>query len=253
MAPLTDKRESQLTGSLKLCDAHAEKIEAEFNMPHGGNVQETERLLGEFAASAKEFKRLRKELYAELQRQIETLKKAREGKEKKADSGVENMIRGLKVLNTQLEALDRSNDAWQDQQRTRLVSTLQKFDAGVVKMRDWVVVLKAALARGLAAVQRIKASPTAQAYNGEFPKAAQDIVHQLRQVATLAKEGYMCPGPASQKVEELVEPLVLFYTGKLKRLPDDYAPEKVQDVVKVFNQKVKAIEAVYQTVNVRDY
>jgi hypothetical protein len=235
VAPWLEKRGPAIVEPLRTCDA----IDAKFESGFRGGKPDLSALKGQlddFAKEAAEYTRVCGDLITGLQTSIDKLKATDNAK---APRMKDNLIRGLKVLKTQLNALDQSNASWQATARTRLESWTNKMTMFEMMAKNWAVVLKAALARGLAGAQRIKADPKPATYNNEFPTAAREITQQIGNVGTLTGKGFAIPGPKDPKA--LFDALKPFANGNLVQLPDNATRDQVLAAVKQFNKAVKAV------------
>lgn len=155
----------------------------------------------------------------------------------------ENMVRGLKVMKTALDAIDKSNDAWLSQARVRIEGKTKALNTFETMASQYIVTLRATLARGLAAAQRIKAKPTKQAYDAEFPKAARDITQQIGNVGKLAGKGFPVPGP--QNTTALFNALKPFADGPLMKADPSLSAAQILQLITQFNKAVKAVSDAY--------
>jgi hypothetical protein len=154
----------------------------------------------------------------------------------------ENLVRGLKVLKTSLDSLDKSSDAWIVQQKLLVEGRTKQLNTFETMAASFTVTLRAALARALAAAQRLKAKPTKETYNNEFPKAARDITQQIGNVKKLAEKGFAPPGPKDPSA--LFNSLKPFADGDLSNI-DEMPPDQVMAIVTRFNKAVKAVADAY--------
>ena len=167
VSPIIDKADGNIVRLLKACDDIDPKADFEITSPQG-KPEVAAALLSNFEKAAVEFRKASSLLNASIQEEINRFKAQDTPQNPKAK---DNTIRALKVLKTELDSLDKSNESWLATKRTGLAMRTKQMTSFEMIAKDWGVVLKAALARGLAAAQRIKADPKPATYNKEFPKA----------------------------------------------------------------------------------
>ena len=155
----------------------------------------------------------------------------------------EALVRGLKVMKTALDAIDQTNAAWIVTAKDVIKGRTERLNAHETMSNAYIATLKAAVARGLAAAQRMKSKPTPQSYNAEFPKAARDIYMQINNVPVLIQKGVPPPGP--QNVTGLAAGLKPFAVEPLNTVALNSPPVAVLQLVSQFNQAVKAVAAAY--------
>jgi hypothetical protein len=155
----------------------------------------------------------------------------------------EALVRGLKVMKTALDAIDQTNAAWIVKAKDMVKGRTQRLNTYETMSASYIATLKAVVARGLAAAQRMKSNPTPQIYNAEFPKAARDIYMQINNVPVLIKKGVAPPGP--QNVTPLTAGLEPFAVSPLNTVDLNASPAAVLKLVSQFNQAVKAVAAAY--------
>lgn len=156
----------------------------------------------------------------------------------------ENLVRGLKVLKTSLDAIDKTNAAWVQKSQDVIKARTQRLNTYETMSNAYMGVLKASVARGLAAAQRIKANPTPQVYNAEFPKAARDIWMQVNNVKILIAKGVPPPGP--KDITVLAAGLDPFaQQGPMSSLDLNATPARVLELTSQFNKAVKAVVTAY--------
>ena len=160
----------------------------------------------------------------------------------------ENWVRGLKVLKTSVDAVAKTAEARAEVQDSQLMGMKTQLNTYENMAREYLAVLKAAVARGLAAAQRIKANPTAAAYNKEFPKAARDITQQLGNVKKLEDNHVAPPGLNGAAARQLFDRLFPWATdsGKMKSVQLTVSPGQILRQVSDFNQAVKAVKEAYR-------
>lgn len=155
----------------------------------------------------------------------------------------ENMIRGLKVLKTQADAISKSSDSWLSMARSRVADRGKEVSAHETMAKQFAMILRAAVARGLAAAQKVKADPTAKTWNSEFPKAARDITQQIGNVKKLTEKGFMIPGP--QDPSALFTALKPFADGEYLNIDKALPSDQVLQLASRFNKAVKAVADAY--------
>lgn len=155
----------------------------------------------------------------------------------------ESLVRGLKVLKTSLHAIDKTNSAWVENARDVLKGYTQKLNTFETMSKEYLGILKAAVARGLAAAQRIKANPKPLVYNAEFPKAARDILMQVNNVKILIAKGVPPPGP--KDVTALASGLQPFAVTPLNTVDLNETPARILELTSQFNKAVKAVATAY--------
>lgn len=160
------------------------------------------------------------------------------------DQNADPLRRGFKVLKTSLGAIEKSNEAWLSISEDRLKGLTQQQDTFETMAKQFMAVLQAAVSRGLAAAQRIKAKPTKEVYDAEFPKAARDITQQIGNVGKLAGKGHQVPGP--QDTSALFNALAPFGNGALQKVdPTHASANEILVLVSQFNKAVKAVQQAY--------
>jgi hypothetical protein len=240
VAPIIDKADPNIVKFLKTCDVLDLKASPELSKANVDSKAAAV-MLNDFEKAAAEFRKFSTELTNNIQGEIGRLKAADNPNPK----AKENAIRALKVLKTELGSLDNSNESWLAITRTGLEARTKQMSAYEQMGKDWGVVLKAALARALAAAQRVKADPKPSTYNKEFPKAARDITQQIGNVKKLADKGVKVPGPADPK--PLFARLEPFANGDLMSLVEKTTTnEQVLAAITAFNKAVKAVFDVYK-------
>jgi hypothetical protein len=240
LSELIDKLDGDIIKFLKICDVIDPKATQVISNPKG-DAAVAASLLEDFLEAAVEFRKFSTELTSKIQSKIDGIKEANAQNPK----AKENTIRALKVFKTELGSLDKSNESWLATKRTELEAKTKQMSTFEMMGKDWWVVLEAALARALAAAQRVKADPKPATYNKEFPKAARDITQQIGNVKRLAEKGIKVPGPADPRA--FFDQLKPFADGKLTSLDEEQTTnEQVLAAISAFNKAVKAVADAYQ-------
>ena len=233
------KKDTPIVNLLKDCDEKDASITSKMSDPQW-DTDKIGKELAEFEKSQKAFHKDAESLTQDLAKLIEGNKLPGVDPEVKKTLG-----RGLKVLKTQLDDLDKSNDEWFDDKIRVLKAKTNQVNAVEDEVGKYTKSMRAALARGSSAVQRIKAKPTSDTYNKEFPKAAKDIADQIKNFSDLAKKGVgEVPGPKDPT--SLSNDLKPFAEGNLKKIDELTVEKKVLDNVKQFSKAVKEIEKAYK-------
>jgi hypothetical protein len=153
----------------------------------------------------------------------------------------QNLIRGLKILSTSLDAITKTSDAWLLQMKSQVKAALgERLDQYETMKGQFMTTLRASLSRGLAAAQKLKASPTPQTYSALFPAAARDITLAFQNQKLLAKKNIILKGP--QDTTALEGPLKPFIGNPIEK---NTPPAEVLELATQFNRAVKAVAQAY--------
>lgn len=237
VAPVLEKMDGGITKSFQQLDAMADTFEK--SLPKSA-PDELTKMLADFSKVTSVANGQVQTLLQGLQQAIDRFKTDEAPGNPKAK---ENMVRGLKIMKTTLDAIDKSNDAWLSNSRVRIEGKVKALNTFETMASQFMVVLRATLARGLAAAQRIKAKPTKEAYDAEFPKAARDITQQIGNVSKLAGKGFPVPGP--QDTSALFNALKPFADGALMKADPTFSSAQILQQVTQFNKAVKAVSDAY--------
>ena len=238
VAPVIDKYESQIGPEFKQLDT----IDNEFQKKLTGKVDSEElfKMLEGYSKLSGQASQNIATMLGSLQQSIDKFKTNEAPGNPKMK---ENLVRGLKVLKTALDALDKSSDSWLVQQKLTVEGRSKKLDTFETMAATYIVTLRAALARALAAAQRIKANPKKEVYDNEFPKAARDITQQVGNVRKLAEKGFTPPGP--NDTSALMATLKPFADGNMQKVDANKTGPEILAIVSVFNKGVKAVADAY--------
>jgi len=110
--------------------------------------------------------------------------------------------KGLQMLKAELEALEKTMES----QAAVYDAAIKKLGAVEQTAKNLITATKGAVARALSACAKIKADPTAEVFNGFFPKTARDITQQVGNVGKLREKGYEMPGGDTQKLFDALKP-----------------------------------------------
>jgi hypothetical protein len=235
---IVNKHDGELVKGCHMLDELQEQFES---CNHSVPVETVEKILLSFAKNSADLRQDISTMTTSLRVAAEHYKDDRAPGTPKMK---EALVRGLKVMKTALDAIDQTNAAWiitaRDQLKVRAQQRLNPFQT---MSNSYLPTLKATVARGLAAAQRMKANPNPKAYNAEFPKAARDIYMQINNVPVLIQKGYPPPGP--HNVGPLAAGLKPFAEAPLNTVDLNSPPATVLQLVSQFNQAVKAVAAAY--------
>jgi hypothetical protein len=234
---IVNKHDSELVKGCSLLDTIVEQFEmCDEHVP----VEKMEMILQNFTKNSTDLSQHIGTMTTSLRVAIEHYKDDRAPGTTKMK---EALVRGLKVMKTALDAIDQTNAAWIVKAKEMLKGRTQRLNAFESMSNAYIATLKAAVARGLAAAQRMKSNPTPQIYNAEFPKAARDIYMQINNVKVLIQKGVPPPGP--QNVTPLAAGLQPFAEKPLNTVDLNAPPAAVLHLVSQFNQAVKAVATAY--------
>ncbi len=237
--PVIEKHDGEIVKNLKTCDELEDKI-TKMMKETKPDYDDIEKELRKFEQTTRQFHDTADKMIKELNTAIENSKKGNEDPKVK-----EKYKRGCKVLKTELDELDTSNLEWFVVQSKDVQAKSKKEEAAENQADKYRVSLKAALSRGNAVVQRIKAKPNAENYNKEFPKAASDIADQVDNFAKLAKKGIGdIPGPKDPS--NLSKDLKPFAEGNMKKVDPPGDERKILAQIKQFSNVVKEVAKDYK-------
>lgn len=217
-----------LSGALKKCEAGYQLC----NNTVDTKVAEGKKAAKAFAATAKAFKAAEKSYLAVLKKAVDDEFAKRPDPKTKS-----TYERGLKFLQKELDALDKTIEA-------SVASNIQKFDKAAQSLsvkekmlQNWNKNIAGALARAAAQAAKVKANPTPTAYNALFPTAARDITMQL----VFARDIPGLKGDPDIFLKKLAPWANQNSTGVPVKVPDDYTPKQITDLIAQFTAEVKKV------------
>lgn len=199
--------------------------------------------LQQFKASADAFKQLVTASITNLNNKIAEQKGMRGQIPPAFAKALEEVIRGLKVLKTGLDAIAKGNEQWHANSKTVADDIGQRADTMGNIAKNFLTSLRAEVAKGLAAAQRVKASPTAETYNDEMYKAGRNITQILNNIPKLTTAGKVLPPGIPANHAALAAALTPFGNGNLATVPAGATEATVLANIKQYNQAVKAVVA----------
>jgi hypothetical protein len=235
VAPTIDKIEGVLGNSLRTLDTLEEQFDG--NLYKKTPAIDVEEVADRYENTLKAANTAIGTLVHTLQHAIDQLKGDEEPKNPKMK---EALIRGSKVLKTSLDAIAKSGETRLATMKHQLEARHKQISLTEGMHKTFVTVLQSAVARGLAAAQKIKANPTVEVFNGSFPTAARDITQQIANVGKLAKQGLEVPAPSNwQVLAEALKP----FGNDFHPAPEGASAEEILQRTSEFNKSVKAVAA----------
>lgn len=243
VANVIDKKDGELVKAFQELDKWEKAFDALFDQRTSkpNAVQDLQKLLFEASLVTTRVRSHVKSMLESLQQAIDRFKTEDAPGNPKMK---ENLVRGLKVLKTGLDAIAKSNDAWATSSAVRVHNEANNLAAFDILWKQFVPSVRSSIARGLAAAQRIKANPTREVYNQEFPVAARDIIMSIGPVKKIREKGYKIPGP--EDTTSLVNALDEFNTGKLSTVDQNKSSQEILALASHFNKAVKAVADAYK-------
>jgi hypothetical protein len=238
---------SPMKEKLSICDSNAdgfgkedksiEKAQKDPQLRHRLELQ-----LAYFGQASAAFEKLAAVAMYLLTRKIAHLKTLR-GTPALPEPLAGNVLRGLKILKTALDAIAKGNDQWEANSQAIIDRLGKDFDRMAVMARNLLSSLKAEVAKSLAAAQRMKADPTGTNYNIEMDKAGRNVTQILSNIPRLAGNGNALPPSIPANHAQLAQALVPFGNGNLASVPKDASPATVLANITAFNKAIKAVKA----------
>ena len=226
---------------LASCDANAEAFEKTKKLP--SEQAKLEAQTKYFDQSAATFAKECAAAITKLTKWIDTQKQ----KKALGDADAAELLQGLKVLKTTLDAIDKSNESWRAGAQSAVDNLGKQMDIQAEMAKNFLTGLKGAVARGLAAAQRIKADPTPKTYNTEMDKAGRDITQQLGNINKLTASGHQLPPSIPANHAALCAALVPFGNGNMRTVTPTANPQAdtqaVLAAITQFNKTVKTVVA----------
>jgi hypothetical protein len=175
---------------------------------------------------------------AKLEKSIEQQKKIKA----LGDANAAEVLKGLKVLKTTLAAIEKENTQWHANSQSVVANLGKAIDKQAEIAKNFLTSLKAEVAKGLAAAQRVKADPTVNTYNAEMYRA-RNVGQLISNIPKLTAGGYALPTSIPANHATHATTLKPFTNGALMSMPAAATPAQVLAAIKQYNQALKAVVA----------
>ncbi len=245
-AEWADKSFQTITVNLKALDAIDKVFVSEDEKSTNHRTEEAiakmERILGQYALPSTKLRQLVKVEIRSLEHYINQVKQSRPTNvpaKTNRNAAIEKYITGLKVLKTSLDAVTKDSEAWMVRNQAKLVAYRGNLTRREELETSFKTNLKAAVARALAAAQKIKAKPDVDTYNQEMSRPARDLNEAISPDHNKWREwGLPDPNPHLQALRP-------FGSGNKSHVDTGTREALIRDWTSEFNKAAKAIQKAY--------
>jgi hypothetical protein len=157
------------------------------------------------------------------------------------NAGIEKYITACKVLKTALDAVTKDCDAWIVKTRNQVAGYRGQLTVAQQLHTNFTTNLRASVARGLAAAQKMKANPNEATYDHEMDKGARD----LQAVLVLARQNNNWQAWNVANPTNHLQALLPFAGGAMRTIPAHTPEATIRQQISQFNTLVKNIKQAY--------